>query len=425
MTRSLTYSLKAFSAALLAVAATGCEDIDNENFQGNWYNTYRYFPGTPRGGAVCFQLEVGDSLFAFVGTGANTNKTEEQERFRDFYRVRIGEGGLPVWTARYDRLYDSGDRASTVDKYGWLDAEAWEAVASLPNDSVAKVMQKEANNDQIDTVGCHARNGGVAFSLNGKGYVGLGYDGTDFLKDFWCYDYETNSWSPAPKYPGDAVRYAVAFVIDGKAYVGGGEDYDNNILGDFYCFDGQKWSTIETIGVPRAQATAFVCNGYGYVFGGINGSTVTAFQRYNPKTNRWEELRQLKNNSRQSYDDQYVNLAAYGATSFVLNNGTMENPNPDCRAFVTTGGYAGVSTLTWEYNPIYDYWIQKSSFEGSARKFACSFVLRADVDGLGEQEVAFVTTGSTSDMSVTGQSANFYADTYLWQPQAPQDDLDN
>ena len=43
--------MKAVLLAALAVAAVSCEDEDNEILQGNWYNTYQYFPGTPRGGA--------------------------------------------------------------------------------------------------------------------------------------------------------------------------------------------------------------------------------------------------------------------------------------------------------------------------------------------------------------------------------------
>lgn len=45
--KRLTYPLRAMLVAAVAVSATGCEDADNEQLQGNWYNTYQYFPGTP------------------------------------------------------------------------------------------------------------------------------------------------------------------------------------------------------------------------------------------------------------------------------------------------------------------------------------------------------------------------------------------
>ena len=124
------------------------------------------------------------------------------------------------------------------------------------------------NTFTTDTTGtkvfdCPARNGGVAFALKTGdkwyGYVGLGYDGTNYLRDFWRFDPETNSWSKIANYPGDAVRYASCFVIDNVAYVGCGEDYDNNILGDFYKYDAStgEWSQVSGIGTPCAQAASF------------------------------------------------------------------------------------------------------------------------------------------------------------------------
>lgn len=423
MTRQLTYPLKAIFMAALAVSAVSCEDADNEKFQGNWYNTYNYFPGTPRGGAVCFQLEYKGEMRAFVGTGANTNKTEDMERYRDFYMVSMGDDGLPVWTARYAKLLNTNEGANnsiTGKNEEGLTTE--QAVCSMPNtftyqngDSTTKVFD------------CPARNGGVGFSLKigdkPYGFVGLGYDGTNYLRDMWRYDPEANNWTRVADYPGDAVRYAASFVIDNKAYVGGGEDYDNNILGDFYCYDAEKdeWvngsngKPVETCGVPRAQACTFVCTvdgkDYGYLCGGINGDAIDVLERYDPTTNSWEKKRRLTDATRDTYDDMYTGLATYGSTAFVINNGT-----PDCRAFMTTGGASGAGALTWEYNPYYDYWIQKTSFEGSPRKFAVSFVLQG-ANNYGD--VGFVTTGCSGDLTVSGSGGGFYADCYMWQPQAP------
>ena len=35
----------------------------------------------------------------------------------------------------------------------------------------------------------------VAMAVDGKGYFGTGYDGTDRLNDFWEYDPVANSWT--------------------------------------------------------------------------------------------------------------------------------------------------------------------------------------------------------------------------------------
>lgn len=426
----MTLPHKTLLSCLLCAGAlfvTSCEEEDNENLQGNWYNTYSYFPGTPRGGAVCFQLRIGDELVAFVGTGANTNKTEEQERFRDFYAVRMSQTHRPEWTARFEKLYSVTDdsKASTTAKYHKEDATWQQAVRSMPNglQDDGKTPLEDPD-DPEKVLDAPARNGAVGFAIGGKGYVGLGYDGVNFLNDFWCYDPAENSWTKAPAYPGDGVRYACCFVINDIAYVGGGEDYDNNILGDFYKFDGKNWEQVKTIGVPRAQASTFAVGGKGYVFGGVNGSVIDAFQRYDPAKDTWETLRMTAPKSRQSYDDQYGSLSCYGATAFVLNPESFDNGGDNCRCYIATGGRGGIGQLTWEYNPYYDYWIQKTSFEGNARKFAVSFVLEDDDDGLGKRQVPFVTTGGSSDMTITGSAGQFYSDTWLFEPQAPWEPLD-
>ena len=47
-----------------------------------------------------------------------------------------------------------------------------------------------------------ARNSAVAFTVNGKGYLGTGYDGENYLKDFWEYDPTSNQWTQQADYPG-------------------------------------------------------------------------------------------------------------------------------------------------------------------------------------------------------------------------------
>ena len=382
MIRPFAKTLTAMSLAALSVAFFGCEEIDNDIHQGNWRNTYKYFLGTPRGGAVCFPLVINDTLRAVVGTGANMANAKESERFSDFYMFTYTAEGLQE-TVRYDRLSDDQLAAGVP---------CTTAIASMP--SKAK-----------------ARNGAVAFTLNNKGYVGLGFDGTDCLNDFWCYDPETNSWTESTPYMGDAVRFAFSFVIDGYAYVGGGEDADNNILGDCYRFDGTNWEPVQSCSVPRSQASAFVCNGKGYLYGGTNGGKISTLECFDPELQDWSQKAQLRDATEETFDDQYGQLAGYGATAFVLDDNTS-----DTRVYVTTGGPNGSGQLTWEYNPFTDRWVQKASFEGGPRKFSVSFVLNANVDGTGWKQTGFVTTGGTSDLTVSGSNGKFYADTWAFIP---------
>lgn len=395
-----------------AVCFTACEDEDNEDLMGNWVNLYTYFPGSPRGGAVCFVIDNK----AYVGLGANTRNTEDRERFLDFFYATPNTGG---------------------DGNGTLKWSAEGDVASMP-----KVNASGQNT---------ARNGAVAFALNGKGYVGTGYNGRTYLKDFWEYDPEANSWTQIADYPGDTCRYAVSFVIPGKstnsdgsvsintpngkdmAFVGTGEDFLYIPKSHFYSFDGENWKPVCATGQPRSQASAFVAEGYnaegklqlyGYLVGGTTGGSASdAFHRYNALTDEWEYRNLLRNATEGDFDDDYTNLASYGHTSFVINSTEYQGQ----RAYITTGSIKGsAGNYTWEYNPYYDYWIQKTSFEGPARKFAVSFTLQfPDPWHDGQKiDIPFVTTGAVGDMDVTSGGGTFYNDTYFFRPYESKEPRD-
>ncbi|MCQ2204621.1 MAG: hypothetical protein MJZ15_09295 [Bacteroidales bacterium] len=428
MTKHLKWFSQLAMALTMAVGFTSCEDEDNQQELGNWIRVDASFPGTTRGGAVCFQ--IGNT--AYIGTGANTTKTEEKERYRDFYSCTTdGEGGL-AWSARWER---TGNGVTSMPEVYTENGEVKKAAAG--------------------------RNGAVAFALNGKGYVGLGYAGNNYLKDFWEYDPNgipdandypslpadvkakfgsevTGSWRKIADYPGDSCVNAVAFVLhsnkDNKdyAYVGTGQDYDKNYLCDFYRFDGEKWSAggaVPPIGHNRARAAAFTYKAndgieYGYVIGGTDGNEkMDWFQRFNPETNSWEELRRVSDVRRDTYDDYYmIYLSASTAFALPTNSYTAKY---GAKAYVTTGGFGGPSRSTWEYDLEGDYWIKKTDFEGYQRMFAVSFILEQDNPRTGEKQfVPYVTTGSDGDMSVTSGGGKFFNDTWLFNPYEAYDRRD-
>ena len=439
--QSKRFSLVAIMLTLaLGISTTSCEDEDNVHTLGNWVNLYTNMPGSPRGGAVCFQI----GQKAYVGAGANTANTEEKERFRDFFSViPDGKGGITY----------SGK---------WINSG--KGVSPMPDN-------------------CPQRNGAVAFALNGKGYVGLGYTGSRYLNDFWEYDpsgvpehaqydidetddffsngygsfasykstysqmttsaqavldagsEQTGKWSKIADFPGDTCRYAVAFVLhsnkDNKdyAYVGTGEDGESNYLSDFFRFDGENWERVSNCKMNRAQACAFVMEidgtEYAYLVGGVNSGAVVSLERFNGdeidsegNIGVWEQMNKMKDATRQTFDDDYTGLSVYGATSFVL---------PDRqKAYITTGGQGSAGKLTWEYEPIGDYWVQKTSFEGDARRFAVSFVFKQPNSKTGsEQYVPYITTGTSAALTTTGTGGAFYQDTWFFNPYQGWDSHDN
>jgi len=74
-----------------------------------------------------------------------------------------------------------------------------------------------------------ARTQSVAFSdeRNRKGYVGLGYDGTNFYKDMWQYNQMTNSWTQVPGELNDNIANPTVLKINERVFLVGGATINN------------------------------------------------------------------------------------------------------------------------------------------------------------------------------------------------------
>ncbi len=209
----------------------------------------------------------------------------------------------------------------------------------------------------------------VAFSIGKKAYVGLGYNrdlDVEELSDFWEYNTETDQWIRLEDFKGTARYNAVSFAIGNKGYVGTGYD-GKNYNNDFWEFDPEtnKWKEIVSYpGNKREEGLAFVLDAKAYVCTGRNnGSFDTGFWEYDPSTGKWTS--RTPDSDEDYYDEFTVAVSRYDATAFTLNG----------KAYIVAGFTGAVSNATYEYDPSTQEWAAKTSFEGSARSAAVSFVL--------------------------------------------------
>ena len=212
-----------------------------------------------------------------------------------------------------------------------------------------------------------ARRDGVTFTINGKGYLGLGYNGSIQLKDFWEFDPATNGWTRKADFAGSARNGAVGFALGNKGYMGTG--YDTNDTRDFYSYDPDtdQWSQIASMGgSKREYATAFTYNGMAYVTTVINnGINQTDLWQYDPSkegtaSTPWTEKAKL------DFNTAWTITRAH-ASSFVLGS----------YAYICAGYNSGVRKDCWEYNFAGDTWVKKTDLEGSARQDAIAFVVNS------------------------------------------------
>lgn len=348
-----TLTLALVTLVLFCVMLSSCKDTPESTTRGDWKKVTP-FAGAPRAGAV--QFTIGDKVYVGLGYNANSsNSTYVQDGyFRDVY------------------VFDA-------------QAGNWSRIAVFPGD---------------------LRERAVAFSVNGVGYVGLGYNrklNETELRDIWKYDPVADTWTKMTAEFGGSARYnAVAFSIGTKAYVGTGFDDAGNYNSDFYQYEATNdtWTQVASFpGNKRERAFAFVIDDKAYVAGGLNNDSYTTdFFQYNPQNNTWTNL-EITDSDNSDYADFVAAVQRYDAVAFVMNG----------KAYIGTGVNAGaISKKIYEYDPASNAWDEMTPFEGSARSLAVAYVLA----GRG-----FLGTGQ--------YAASRYDDIWEFFPEADYDESTN
>ncbi|CAH8284029.1 galactose oxidase-like protein [Mariniflexile fucanivorans] len=204
-----------------------------------------------------------------------------------------------------------------------------------------------------------ARSSASGFAIDEKGYVGVGFDGDDELGDFWEYNPTTNEWTQKADFGGGVRRAAVEFGINGKGYIGTGNDGDNDKK-DFWKYDpiADSWSELVGFGgEKRIDATTFTINDKVYLGTGVNnGLYKVDFWEFDPTTEVWTR----KNDLDEDDDYSVVRSNAVGLTIGGLG-------------YIATGYYGGAVGSIWEYDPTLDEWEEISDLEATVRQDAVAF----------------------------------------------------
>ena len=115
----------------------------------------------------------------------------------------------------------------------------------------------------------------VSFAINGKGYLGLGFgqdENDDYVNLRRLYEYNpiTNTWLRKTDFPGAPRSNGVAFVIGKYAYFGMG-NMRGKWMKDFWRYDPvqDEWTQVDSCGYAAEGCWSFVLNGKAYVGGGF------------------------------------------------------------------------------------------------------------------------------------------------------------
>ncbi|HEY6914862.1 MAG TPA: hypothetical protein VI413_09320, partial [Paludibacter sp.] len=141
------------------------------------------------------------------------------------------------------------------------------------------------NLKQIHTISGLARATATSFVINDKAYITLGRAGgkdKGSLNDCWQFNPTDSSWTRKSNFPGHSRVGAIAEVINGKAYVGFGYNTDlfvyasdTTIFSDFWMYDPlfDKWtkkasfpSKASSKDVPVNSCSSFTYKKWIYLF---------------------------------------------------------------------------------------------------------------------------------------------------------------
>jgi len=206
------------------------------------------------------------------------------------------------------------------------------------------------------------RSSAVSFSAGNMVYVGLGTDGVNIFKDFWAYDTLSNSWTQVASFEGSARYMSTAFSINDSGYVTGGYD-GTKALKDLWMYDPSSNTWTQKAGFggsKRSGSVVFVINNKAYLTTGFsNGSDtyVNDCWMYDPVVDTWTEKRKIINKYN-SYDILYTTITRKNAVGFTING----------KGYIATGINNSYITNVWEYDPSTDLWVEKTGFEGSPRE---------------------------------------------------------
>ena len=305
------YKFKFLLIGLVAVALIGCSDDSGKEEEeknipeGKWSMLQFGFPDTLRSMFVTFDSKTEET---YVGLGRC---------------ACIGDASDPAtWHIGECR-----------DLWRYSQYLGWKRMSDFPG---------------------QARFGAVAFVIGNYAYVGLGMQemspvhAREYFKDFWRYDMGKDEWEEVQyAFPGNPRVHAVAFSINGKGYVGMGKKEDWNIVKDFYEFDPETgWKEILFPGDSRYGATAFAVDEKGYIGLGNSGSKpIVDFYRFDPTDGSWTAI---------TTTSEYQPMARYFAAASVLYKG--DEPYVYIMGGLDSDGQK--LTACWGYDPRNNKWMQ-------------------------------------------------------------------
>lgn len=142
-----------------------------------------------------------------------------------------------------------------------------------------------------------ARASATSFVYQDKAFICLGRSGykSNFLKDLWEYNSQTDQWTRKADFPGTPRVKAIGAVVGDRAYVGlGGGTINVDPFTDFWEYNivNDTWKQVASF--PGEATNDLFCaaiDGCIYTTEGYSTTFNSDTYKYDPKTNTWTKLK--------------------------------------------------------------------------------------------------------------------------------------
>lgn len=225
----------------------------------------------------------------------------------------------------------------------------------------------------------------IAFMINNKGYVGVGYrivnNEFKYFSDIWEYDPSTDTWKQMADFPGIGRQLAATVTINNLGYLGFG--YNQASLKDLWQYNptNNSWSQMVDCPVTLNNPTAFSLGNMGYF--GYGWSTPLLYS-FNPELNQWTK--------KNDFTDLALDRSNSGS-QFAFNIGE--------KAYLM----ASKINSFWEYNQQNDTWIRKNGYDNIRGPMSNKHIASSDGTIALFHPESENTPGSTNS---GGSTYNFY-----------------
>ena len=196
----------------------------------------------------------------------------------------------------------------------------------------------------------------VSFAIGSKAYIGTGvYQNDMHLEDMWEYDTETGAWTQKANYPEGKVRGLTAFSVNGKGYAGMGYRRNGTNEGEstntFYEYDpiNNTWTRIQDYPGPlnaNDYHDAFSLNNKGYIASAKEDESGVYLYEYDPNANRWNK-------------ESTYNFASFDVNASLVSAKAVGS-NIYCYVRRTQGVFSNEVNIFLQYDTEFDIWIEKS-----------------------------------------------------------------